>query len=513
MQIRSKPYIALILFLLGIGLFTHIESFRSTDRLLNSVSEDGYLMLTVARNVALGQGLSVSDGTIMTNGIQPATTFLWAGIYWLNEADKINSIVWITITQFIIALASTIVLWLLVKATIQKHAYIIASLAALTWFASPVYAGYTMNGLETGLNVLVLLIISLYFIKKPIWSNWDSILLGLLVGFGFLVRNDAVFMGFALYVTYLLLGQEPIKQRVWKAHVMGIVAFIGSIPWSAYNYLYFGSIFPTSSAAQSLIAEFGQNWQQLIFTLTEYSFTFIRVPNKVHEFWLFTVFCIIFLASLIFILIRHFPKLSKTEQKLLVLASIYILGLSIFYGLLFGAPYSLGRYLFPTTIFLVILWASLAIRLYFWLREPILRYGLVLSFCTIILGLTIKNDILKPRRHLHFQVVEWVQNNVDKQQWIGAVQSGAVGYFHDRTINLDGKVNPYALEARKQKKLPEYIIEQKLAYVADWAGLMLWLKLGYPKITAGQQVELLKYYRVVEHDENKNLAVFKRYRD
>ena len=42
------------------------------------VTEDGYLMLTVARNLALGNGLSVSDGQIITNGIQPLATFVYS---------------------------------------------------------------------------------------------------------------------------------------------------------------------------------------------------------------------------------------------------------------------------------------------------------------------------------------------------------------------------------------------------------------------------------------------------
>jgi hypothetical protein len=38
------------------------------------ITEDGYLMLTVARNMAIGLGMSVSEGTIATNGIQPMAT-------------------------------------------------------------------------------------------------------------------------------------------------------------------------------------------------------------------------------------------------------------------------------------------------------------------------------------------------------------------------------------------------------------------------------------------------------
>ncbi len=510
---QTRCNFSLIIFLVTIGLFTNFESFRSTDRLLNSLSEDGYLMLTVARNFALGHGLSTADGEIMTNGIQPLVTFLWAGVYFLSNGEKIKSIVYITLIQAVIALVSTILIWLLVKATVQKYTSIVASIAALTWYVSPVYAGYTSSGLETGLYVLMVLSIALYFIKKLTWSKLDTILLGFLVGISFLVRNDAIFVGFALYASYLLFGQETIKQRIWKAHIMGIIAFSCSIPWLIYNYTYFGSIIPISSTAQSLVAEFGQNWQYVLFVLTKYSFTFIRFPNFLYDSPLFIAFCTLFISSLIIALISFYKQFSVTEQRLLIFATIYILGLSLFYGLFFGAPHFISRYLFPSTVFLVILWASTVINLYFWLNWKILRHAMVLSFCVIVLGFVIKNDILKKRENLHFQVVTWVKNNVQQQQWIGAVQSGTVGYFHDKTINLDGKVNPEALIARKRKQLPEYIIEKKLAYIADWADLMRWFEPNNPKITTAQQVALLKYYRVVVHDKQQNLAVLEWYRE
>ena len=51
-------------------------------------SEDGYLMLTMARNMALGHGLSVSNGTVATNGTQPAVTALGAVLFVLADGDK-----------------------------------------------------------------------------------------------------------------------------------------------------------------------------------------------------------------------------------------------------------------------------------------------------------------------------------------------------------------------------------------------------------------------------------------
>jgi hypothetical protein len=45
------------------------------------MSEDGYLMQTVARNMAIGLGMSTADGTMPTNGVQPLATFLFAALH------------------------------------------------------------------------------------------------------------------------------------------------------------------------------------------------------------------------------------------------------------------------------------------------------------------------------------------------------------------------------------------------------------------------------------------------
>ena len=51
------------------------------DRLQRQcVSEDGYLMVTIARNLELGVGFSVSNGTIETNGVQPVVARVYHAI-------------------------------------------------------------------------------------------------------------------------------------------------------------------------------------------------------------------------------------------------------------------------------------------------------------------------------------------------------------------------------------------------------------------------------------------------
>jgi hypothetical protein len=94
-----------------------------------------------------------------------------------------------------------------------------------------------------------------------------------------------------------------------------------------------------------------------------------------------------------------------------------------------------------------------------------------------------------------------VEENVPDDAWVGAIQSGTLGYFHDRTLNLDGKVNPEALRARAEGRIPAYIVERDVAYLADWVGITAWAEF-YP--------EVRERFEVVVADPERNLGALRR---
>ncbi len=111
----------------------------------------------------------------------------------------------------------------------------------------------------------------------------------------------------------------------------------------------------------------------------------------------------------------------------------------------------------------------------------------------------------------HFQVVQWVSNHLTSETWVGAPQSGTLGYFHDRTINLDGKVNPLALQARHDNRLFHYIVnDTPIEYIADWYGLARWV--DHPEtVREERDVNLLaERFSILVRDAEHNLVVLKR---
>ncbi len=61
----------------------------------------------------------------------------------------------------------------------------------------------------------------------------------------------------------------------------------------------------------------------------------------------------------------------------------------------------------------------------------------------------------------------WVKANVPDSVWVGAGQSGVLGYFHDRTINTDGKVNT-ELYFVDYGHIGDYLADRGVDYFIEW---------------------------------------------
>jgi hypothetical protein len=107
-----------------IGLVSRLSPLTEPHgRLLRQfMTEDGYLMQTVAHNLAIGLGMSVSEGTIQTNGVQPFATFIFAlsyVVYVVSGGDKVGGVAGVTIISAIISVAAAACLCRFVKKALK----------------------------------------------------------------------------------------------------------------------------------------------------------------------------------------------------------------------------------------------------------------------------------------------------------------------------------------------------------------------------------------------------------
>lgn len=514
LAIKNRYFIILITLLISYGVIVRLAPLRSEESMLQSISEDGYLMMTVARNIALGLGMTTSNGTIPTNGVQPLSTLLWAGVYWLVAGDKIQGVLGIIFIQFLITILAAVLLWQIGIHVLSSNPakYYITTLAVAIWYASPVTLRHTKNGLETGLYVLVVLGIVLLLVTTLTrkWSLRDAVLIGFLLGITFWIRNDAVFLIFAVCLMQLILGswqRQELWQRFLQVNVMGMTTVLMALPWLIYNQVNFGAIMPVSGQAESLNAQFGENLSLIPSVLMEYFFM-IPFSNSLQRQLLGIITSTVLLMAVAIGLWQLWFRLqSLAERRLFVVVGLYMLGLSGFYGLYFGAYFFLERYLFPISPFTALLWASVVV--YTWLKVSwqSLRYGISILLLLFMTGVTIYLHIkIYPPKH--FQFVKWAKQHVSEAEWVASLQTGYLGYFHDRTINLDGKVNPEALAARRQgeDELAKYVINkrinsQRIEYLIDYWVFTKKIN-NYPLIKQN--------FNLIVNQPQQNLAVFKR---
>jgi len=510
---RGMTFLIVLLFLAGLA-FRLAPLFNQGGRLLRQFpTEDAYLMLTVARNLAIGNGMSTADGTIPTNGVQPVATFLWAGCYRLVQGDKVAGVALVQVVEIAIAVLSALLLYIVGRVVFHSRpgGRSMAALAASLWFAAPLSVEHSQNCLETGAYTLSVIAVALAIVIDSHRRDRSRTLpfcinLGAMLGFTFWVRNDAALLILAAGLTRLVFGSRIGGQRVGRVFtetmVIGATSVGVALPWLIYNKIYFGNIVPISGISEAAFVTFGTNILRLPPKLAEYALMIGAIPSSLETQPLVLALCCLIIVVLALILIYVWLHADHPTQALLSLAIIYGIGLCIFYGLFFGAGHFMSRYLFPLSPFFALFWVVVAFAFWDWFKTSRLsQVRLIVPTLAVLVIFAVNIRLyLKGNDHMHFQVVEWVKENVSEDAWIGAPQTGTLGYFHDRTINLDGKVNPDALHARLAGEIPQYIIDHNIDYLVDWVGLSCWTDLPILK----------PYYELIVEDHDKNLAVLRR---
>lgn len=494
------------------------------DRLRHQcITEDGYLMLTIARNVALGNGFSIAGGEIATNGTQPLTTLLFAGCIKLAGGDRITGLYPVVAAQVLWSIAGAIALYVCTRRLLYRgpHANTVALLAALLWFISPTSLQHMQNGLETGLYaLLILLSVAAYDLFRPkllTTAAWGACLaLGVILGLTFLARNDACFLIAVLLLVHLasMYRSGQLKRGLTQCFTIGLISIAVASPWLWFNVTQFGHIVPVSGRAEAHNVVFAHNLRYAFIALLENLTLLLRVPGSLEASMTMTYASVVILLGLALIAARHRHWLAANFSAGTGILAAFVGALFIYYALFFGMPGFLGRYFFPITILSAIFLAALfgsslthetrpiANRHSTIGKSPRLR-PVVLPLLALALFITIAFNIRMYRNgknHLHSQVVAWVDANVPENVYVGATQTGTLGYYHDRTINLDGKVNPIAFEYRKQHRIAEYARTTNVQYIVDWVGHAAWAKLP----------EFSPYYELIVEDHEKNLAVLRR---
>lgn len=475
------------------------------------VSEDGYLMLTIARSMAIGNGMSYSDGTIPSNGVQPLATLIYSACFWLTGGHKYYSLYAVVGVQVLIAMSTAALLYLFVARCLYRgrNVRLAALIAAIVWYASPTSIMNTQNSLETGLYAMLILVsVAVYDTLRPRFrtglSLWACLLLGVILGLTFLARNDACFLIATVLVIHLSLGRAraPLRQSLAQSALIGATSVAVASPWLWHNITRFGHIVPISGRSETLHVQFGHNLLAAFPALFENALLVLRIPSRLQQAPYVVAFAAACCVTGLFAAVMGRRWLVQRYSAGMGILACFAAALFVYYSFFFGMPSFLGRYFFPAVAFFAILAAGIAVELAQTadFRKLRLVCGAVVPLCALACIALNVRIYAKGDEHLHFQVVNWVKANVPETTWVAATQTGTLGYYHDRTINLDGKVDPNALAARTEDRIPQYLIEKNVEYIADWVGHAEWAKL--PAFAAD--------FELIVRDPGRNLAVLRR---
>ncbi|MBI5659249.1 MAG: hypothetical protein HZC43_06805 [Nitrosomonadales bacterium] len=526
-QVASGPLKACLWSLVLIGLAARLLPLADFDNRLfwQYITEDGYLLQTVARNMAIGLGMSTAEGTIPTNGVQPLAVLLYAGLHFVAGGSKLSGIALVTLFSALVSAVAGYYAYKVAALVFSglRHGRELAMISAALWFAAPHTITHSMNGLETGIYFASILFTLNYYLAVVSTGSpplvWRQRLpLGFLLGLTFLARNDAIFFIGGLLLAHFALGGENDgggrRHRLNDCLVAGATSLLVAAPWLINNYALFGSIVPISGISESRDAHFGQNLPGIPATIFGSTFIFAPIPTSIQRAVPVILLSLASVAVSLWGFWFFAARLTLASRRFFLGSLIFVLCISSYYGLFFGAPHFLARYIHPLSPFL---WFATAATVFFLLglfsrtfsgfRRAALSVVLALTFGAAAFAYSdFARGYAKGTSQMHQHIVKWVQEHVSESQWVGAPQTGTLGFFHDRTINLDGKVNPAALRAILDKgDVLEYVTNSRIDYIVDWRTRKDWTKIR-------SDSQFAKEFEVVIRDEQSNLGVLRRIR-
>jgi hypothetical protein len=442
------------------------------------ISDDAYLCLKIAKNLALGLGPTF-DGISYTNGFQPLYVFLMAPVFRVFPHDLFTPA---RISLLILSVFDTLSLFLFFKICrrLVKSAWA-PIIVALFWVFNPYVISTTLNGMETMLGVFfVLLFLYFYDSDRSFLNGRRPFLLGVILGSAMLARIDSVFLGFALFLTLTFgwLRRDLTAGRYLKTLLLvALGAVLVYSPWLVHSYAFTGEVFPVSGKAIRLITLSSVSGSPTVENLY---LPMLLKGLKTVWFGNAVPILLLFAATLAVILmggpVKPRIKTILERMKKLRLLFLYVISLFLAYVLYFFAPYYFPRYLFPATLVFLF---CLVVMIGLWLETATKRIHRVAMSVSVVAALIIMLVMGGFGRFFlskgtnccgYMNIGLWAGANLEPGSKVGSCQSGALGYFAEnlKVINLDGVVNRPCYEALRNKRATEYIKEQGIEYVLGW---------------------------------------------
>jgi len=484
MRSSIAPYTLAIV--LGItGAITRLAPILSRDSLYWVFpTEDSYLLMTIADNLAAGRGITVSDGYVGTNGFQPLFMFLQAILAAITDSDYS----FVLSNQIVCFMFSVILSVLLTMTSIHvfKNQRALSVWLGALLFAAPVPLRHTMNGLETGMHASMILLFVLLYHRychhASVYRLGERVLLIVTIAASVLTRFDAIIFYIAFYLArqkckdyaYVTVSSSLSCHRALPLCV-GLVALL---VWVMISQAFSSTIVPTSVTAQALEVSILRGAYTAVVAVLENAILFSGVPSVIEA----NVLYVAIIVSMVLVVIVIVKPWGYIRAPHIMLAMYCCVLFIVAYSSLSSAYHFFSRYMFPVTPLIML---AVSRNRYTVSTAENSRGGSVVPLAIMIISLYsiagCAYMFMKTHDNLYKPMVEWVGRNVAEDTWIASRQSGTLGYFHKRTINLDGKVDARALRALVTSSRESYLDALAsegvdIQYIVDWPYILKWVQ-------------------------------------
>ena len=469
------------------------------------ILEDAFYSFAVARHVALGRGIS-ADGVSPTNGFQPLFTFLTVPAFAVAGGDLYLPIRLILALQWLFYLGTAIVLARIASALADDLATTAKAWApaatAFLYLANPLAYQAHFSGLETGCALFFYGVTWRYTQTRRFEALSEQLALGGLLGLTVLARVDAAFFVVAVCVCLFWTSTAPFAARLRPPLVVTLVAAAVSSPWWLYNWLVFGSLLPSSGAAQQewavSLPRTGAALLSLVRTVTPWWSRFdpgrfdrelagdgVRVGLFfLGAFWLWRRREVTARGLLQREDGRWVLRPAAWAGAALLVAT---LGLLVWYAVSSFAFWFYGRYLSPLLLISTLVLSRALVTVATRHPWPALAAVLVLARPVPYDTLVAFTRPVEKGNIMFTDQLPLVLSRVPEGECVGALQSGTLGYFRECVVNLDGKINGEAL--RRRRDIWAYLDERGVRWLCDWPSLFRFYFGGRPEDNGWEPLE------------------------
>lgn len=431
---------------------------------LTLLEDDAWMVTAIARNVALGNGIS-ADGVHSTNGFHPLYPLTLSLLPYLVAPN--NLVFGFTANLVICAVLNTMII-IPLTLLLRQFVPLWAVRIGVALFSLNTYlVRLSVNAMETSLALLVLIIFVLCLTTTSKNSIRQASLLGSIMGLSILSRLDNGLMGMVVGIVWIMVNLYQRKGLQYPI-IYGLTTIGILIPYFIRNLTVFGSFFPSSGKALAYLHSYEDS-----FRLTSIV-QFIPYNSLVNMNFISSNLILCLLAIIVFITLVWVSIRSKNYQQTLISITLYIFSLTFYYAYIQqqGNP----RYYVGVSTLLIVPIMLLLVRITTVWSSRILNT--VLAALGLVVIVTNSGEAILRYQHVSqatflsqptmYETALWIAQNLPPDTKIAARNSGILQYYSDRfVLNIDGKLNHEIIPVLEKRELLMYLKENQIEYIID----------------------------------------------